>query len=77
MVRGMGTYATTGDIGAMLWEIDLDGSNSIGFEEFVKFMCFTFFNATRWGTLEPWNPRTPEPWNPGTLEPWNHRTIEP
>ncbi|EFJ42769.1 hypothetical protein VOLCADRAFT_48050, partial [Volvox carteri f. nagariensis] len=45
MIRSLGTYATAGDVEAMLWEIDIDNSHSIGFDEFVKFMVYAFFDT--------------------------------
>lgn len=49
MIRSMGTYATSGDVEAMLWEIDIDNSHSIGFDEFVKFCTFAFFDPENLG----------------------------
>lgn len=49
MIRSLGTYATTGDVEAMLWEIDIDNSHSIGFDEFVKFMTYSFFDSKQLG----------------------------
>ncbi|KAG2499750.1 hypothetical protein HYH03_002682 [Edaphochlamys debaryana] len=52
MIRSLGTYATTGDVEAMLWEIDIDGSHSIGYDEFVKFLTYAFFDTRQMGYID-------------------------
>ncbi len=49
MIRSLGTYATTGDVEAMLWEIDIDYSHSIGYDEFVKFLTYAFIDTRQLG----------------------------
>lgn len=49
MIRSLGTYATTGDVEAMLWEIDIDSSHSIGYDEFVKFLTYAFIDTRQLG----------------------------
>eukprot|EP00198_Chlamydomonas_reinhardtii_P010603 XP_001699940.1 predicted protein [Chlamydomonas reinhardtii] len=49
MIRSLGTYATAGDVEAMLWEIDIDNSHSIGYDEFVKFLTYAFFDTKQLG----------------------------
>lgn len=51
MIRSLGTYATSGDVEAMLWEVDIDQSHSIGFDEFVKFCTFAFFDPECLGAV--------------------------
>lgn len=39
---------------AMLWEIDIDNSKSIGFDEFVKFLTYAFIDTRGlggWGNV--------------------------
>ncbi|KAG2483571.1 hypothetical protein HYH03_017578 [Edaphochlamys debaryana] len=52
MIRSLGTYATTGDVEAMLWEIDIDGSHSVGYDEFVKFLTYAFFDTRQLGYID-------------------------
>ncbi|GLI69854.1 hypothetical protein VaNZ11_014571 [Volvox africanus] len=52
MIRSLGTYATAGDVEAMLWEIDIDNSHSIGYDEFVKFMVYAFFDTRQLGYID-------------------------
>jgi hypothetical protein len=48
-LRSLGTYATAGDVEAMLWEIDIDNSKSIGYDEFIKFITYAFFDQKQLG----------------------------
>ncbi|KAG2436267.1 hypothetical protein HXX76_006578 [Chlamydomonas incerta] len=52
MIRSLGTYATAGDVEAMLWEIDIDNSHSIGYDEFVKFLTYAFFDTKQLGYID-------------------------
>ncbi|GFR49878.1 hypothetical protein Agub_g11982, partial [Astrephomene gubernaculifera] len=52
MIRSLGTYATAGDVEAMLWEIDVDNSHSIGYDEFVKFLAYAFFDVKQLGYID-------------------------